>query len=105
MIRDMVCDMELIEKAVELAGVKARFVGDMVSISIADMAVLLERTDKMQTAINNMNKIVNWEKAGPFISGVGGDVDGVPETIHVCYNYGVNYGGVYKLVHHGRTGQ
>lgn len=45
-------------------------------------------------------------EVGPFISGVGKyDKDNHPETINVCYRFGVNYGGTYKLIHKGRTGQ
>lgn len=58
--------------------------------------------------INNLIngiKILVDQKYGPFITGVNGDSSGYPDTIYVCYHYGVNYGGIYKLVHHGRTGQ
>jgi hypothetical protein len=43
-------------------------------------------------------RVLVGQEHGPFISGWGGDVNGVPEVFHVCYHLGADCSGVYKLV-------
>ena len=53
-----------------------------------EAAVMLEQADDM---LNKMNKIANWENAGPFITGASQeerDPGQMPERFFVCPAYG-----------------
>lgn len=78
----------------------------------ADLVNILQRKtdgefkdDESLSAVLDGVELLLKQKYGPFISGVSEHINGIPEIIHVCYNYGANYGGIYKLVKSGRTGQ
>ena len=76
----------------------------LMDVLLREKEGVFDGDQSLKEVLSGVKRLVS-ERYGPFISGVGGEnMDIEPEFIHVCYNYGVNYGGIYKLVHKGRTG-